>query len=136
LNNPPSDLVQDIVDAAPHVVGWIDSHGYLPLHHACAHGAPRDVLSILIKAYPDGKSTQTMLHQETPLREFFQIVSLVSLGELRSWFVDGTNYLDVATIFMVLYSSTLMIKTDLGLNQRFQVFSALTKLILWLNFIV
>jgi ankyrin repeat protein len=66
LNNPPSDLIQDIVDAAPDVAGWTDSHGWLPLHHACANGASPDVLRILIDAYPDGKTTQDSLNR-TPL---------------------------------------------------------------------
>ncbi|CAB9500695.1 Ankyrin Repeat [Seminavis robusta] len=66
LNNPPSDLIQDIVDAAPDVAGWTDSHGWLPLHHACANGASPDVLRILIDAYPDGKITQDSLNR-TPL---------------------------------------------------------------------
>jgi ankyrin repeat protein len=66
LNNPPSDLIQDIVDAAPDVAGWTDSHGWLPLHHACANGASPDVLRLLIDAYPDGKTTQDSLNR-TPL---------------------------------------------------------------------
>lgn len=66
LNNPPSDLIQDIVDAAPDVAGWTDSHGWLPLHHACANGASPDVLRLLIDAYPDGKITQDSLNR-TPL---------------------------------------------------------------------
>ena len=66
LNNPPADLIQDIVDAAPDVAGWTDSHGWLPLHHACANGASPDVLRLLIEAYPNGKITQDSLNR-TPL---------------------------------------------------------------------
>lgn len=66
LNNPPADLIQDIVDAAPDVTGWTDSHGWLPLHHACANGASPGVLRVLIEAYPDGKITQDSLNR-TPL---------------------------------------------------------------------
>jgi len=66
LNNPPSDLIQDIVDAAPDVASWTDSHGWLPLHHACANGASPEVLRTLIHAYPDGKITQDSLNR-TPL---------------------------------------------------------------------
>lgn len=66
LNNPPADLIQDIVDAAPDVAGWTDSHGWLPLHHACANGASPDVLRCLLEAYPDGKITQDSLNR-TPL---------------------------------------------------------------------
>jgi ankyrin repeat protein len=66
LNNPPADLIQDIVDAATDVAGWTDSHGWLPLHHACANGASSDVLRILIEAYPDSKITQDSLNR-TPL---------------------------------------------------------------------
>lgn len=66
LNNPPADLIQDVVDAAPDVAGWTDSHGWLPLHHACANGASPDVLRALIEAYPNGKITQDSLNR-TPL---------------------------------------------------------------------
>jgi hypothetical protein len=66
LNNPPTDVINDIVEAAPEVVSWVDSHGWLPLHHACANGASPDVLQILTNAYPESKTTQDNQNR-TPL---------------------------------------------------------------------
>jgi len=66
LNNPPTDVVSDIVEAAPEVVSWVDSHGWLPLHHACANGASTEVLQILTAAYPESKIVQDNQNR-TPL---------------------------------------------------------------------
>jgi ankyrin repeat protein len=66
LNNPPTDIISDIVGAAPEVVSWVDSHGWLPLHHACANGASPDVLQILTTAFPESKITQDNQNR-TPL---------------------------------------------------------------------
>jgi ankyrin repeat protein len=66
LNNPPTDIIGDIVEAAPEVVSWVDSHGWLPLHHACANGASPDVLQILTTAFPESKITQDN-YKSTPL---------------------------------------------------------------------
>lgn len=66
LNNPPTDIISDIVEAAPEVVSWVDSHGWLPLHHACANGASPDVLQILTNAYPESKLAQDNQNR-TPL---------------------------------------------------------------------
>ena len=66
LNNPPTDIISDIVEAAPEVVSWVDSHGWLPLHHACANGASPEVLQILTNAYPESKTTQDNQNR-TPL---------------------------------------------------------------------
>jgi hypothetical protein len=66
LNNPPTEIVNEIVAAAPEVAGWVDNHGWLPLHHACANGASTGVLQMLTTAYPDSKVRQD--HQNrTPL---------------------------------------------------------------------
>jgi hypothetical protein len=66
LNNPPTEIINDIVEAAPEVVSWVDSHGWLPLHHACANGASTAVLQILTSAYPESKITQDNQNR-TPL---------------------------------------------------------------------
>jgi hypothetical protein len=66
LNNPPTEIISDIVEAAPEVVSWVDSHGWLPLHHACANGASTAVLQILTAAYPESKTTQDNQNR-TPL---------------------------------------------------------------------
>ena len=66
LHNPPDDIVQAIVDAAPEVVSWTDLHGWLPLHHACANGTSPETMSIIIEAFPAGKLTQDN-QERTPL---------------------------------------------------------------------
>jgi len=66
LSDPPSDIVQSLIDSSPETATWPDSHGWLPLHHACANGASTEVLSILIDAYPEGKIKQDNQNR-TPL---------------------------------------------------------------------
>ena len=65
LNNPPADIILAFVEAVPESASWVDSHGWLPLHHACANGAT-DALKILTEAYPEGKTTQDS-QKRTPL---------------------------------------------------------------------
>jgi ankyrin repeat protein len=67
LHNPPADIVQALVEAAPEICGWTDAQGWLPLHHACNHGVSPDVLTLLIQAFPEGKlqtdhQNRTALH--------------------------------------------------------------------------
>lgn len=69
LKNPPAELMKDIIDAAPEVATWTDTHGWLPLHHACANGASPEVIRVLLDAYPDGKIAQDSLNR-TPLHFF------------------------------------------------------------------
>lgn len=66
LNDPPSELVNDLVEAAPEVASFADTHGWLPLHHACANGASTAVLEIIIHAYPESKLIQDNQNR-TPL---------------------------------------------------------------------
>lgn len=66
LSNPPTDIIQALLEASPEPARWTDSHGWLPLHHACANGACGEVLQILADAYPEGKTLQDT-HQRTPL---------------------------------------------------------------------
>ena len=58
LPNPPDDIVQALLEAAPEVASWQDEQGWLPLHNACANGASPPVLQCLIDAYPAGTRTQ------------------------------------------------------------------------------
>jgi ankyrin repeat protein len=69
LSNPPADIVQALYEAAAETVTWADSHGWLPLHHACANGASGEVLQILTDAYPEGKTKQDSQNR-TPLHFF------------------------------------------------------------------
>ena len=66
LHNPPDDIVQALVEAAPDTTAWTDTHGWLPLHHACANGASPEVIKLLIDAFPDGKIQQDN-QKRTPL---------------------------------------------------------------------
>ena len=66
LNNPPTDIINELVLAAPEVVGIPDSHGWLPLHHACAAGAGTEVLELLTSIHPESKIAQDN-QSRTPL---------------------------------------------------------------------
>jgi ankyrin repeat protein len=65
-NNPPTDIISEIISAGPEVAGWTDCHMWLPLHHACINGASTEVLTLLTGAYPDGK-VSVDVHNRTPL---------------------------------------------------------------------
>lgn len=65
-HNPPEDVVQALIEAAFDTVQWTDSHGWLPLHHACANGASPEVIKMLVDAYPEGRVTQDQQNR-TPL---------------------------------------------------------------------
>lgn len=64
--NPPTDLLQEIVGAAPEVAAWEDAHGWLPLHHACRHGASTEVLKLLVGMLPSSVVALDA-HHRTPL---------------------------------------------------------------------
>jgi ankyrin repeat protein len=65
------------------------------------------------------------------MREFVQILSLMSLGSLSSWWVDPANWLDISVIVLVTYYGSLMVSEDFrGVTFRSGV--AFTKGILWL----
>mmetsp|Transcript_1396 Transcript_1396/g.2001 ORF Transcript_1396/g.2001 Transcript_1396/m.2001 type:complete len:776 (-) Transcript_1396:107-2434(-) len=65
-NCPPIDIIENLLNAAPDIVRWADSFGWLPLHYACANGATEDVLRILADAFPESK-TATDRRGRTPL---------------------------------------------------------------------
>jgi hypothetical protein len=69
LHNPPVDIIEAFIEAVPVAASWVDTHGWLPLHHACANGASGEVLKILTEAYPDGKIKQDSQNR-TPLHFF------------------------------------------------------------------
>lgn len=69
LRNPPHDLVQALVEADSETVAWVDSHGWLPLHHACASGVNPDIMRLLITSYTPGLLSQDKL-ERTPLHFF------------------------------------------------------------------
>ncbi|KAL3789281.1 hypothetical protein HJC23_000347 [Cyclotella cryptica] len=54
-NNPPTDVVDVMIMAAPDMIYWADSFGWLPLHYACANGADLEVVRLLVDAYPDSR---------------------------------------------------------------------------------
>ncbi|MGB1603961.1 MAG: hypothetical protein ACPIOQ_65120, partial [Promethearchaeia archaeon] len=58
LPDPPVDVVRGIVSCETEVASWQDSNGWIPLHHACANGASREVLGLLCEAFPGGRVTQ------------------------------------------------------------------------------
>lgn len=65
-SNPPTDILEEIVKACPEASEWEDDHGWLPLHHACIHGASTEVLKLLTKVYPKSRIALDA-NQRTPL---------------------------------------------------------------------
>ena len=91
-NRPPKDIIDIMIMAAPDMIFWADSFGWLPLHYACANGAEIDVVGALLEAYPDSKLTtdkrgRTPLHfalgnVDQPPTE--QLVQLLAGKEMKS----------------------------------------------------
>jgi hypothetical protein len=65
-NCPLADIVQTVLNIAPHTVHMTDSFSWLPLHYACANGASLDVLCILVEAYSESCSALDKIGR-TPL---------------------------------------------------------------------
>mmetsp|Transcript_17798 Transcript_17798/g.37141 ORF Transcript_17798/g.37141 Transcript_17798/m.37141 type:complete len:913 (-) Transcript_17798:754-3492(-) len=65
-NEPPVDVVDILLMAAPDMIFWADSFGWLPIHYAAANGARLEVVSLLLEAYPDSRLT-TDKRGRTPL---------------------------------------------------------------------
>lgn len=54
-NNPPGDVIDVMIMAAPDMIYWADSFGWLPLHYACANGADVEVVKMLVDVYADSR---------------------------------------------------------------------------------
>jgi len=54
-NHPPLDVVEIMLMAAPDMIFWADSFGWIPLHYACANGTDIAVVRLLLSRYPDSK---------------------------------------------------------------------------------
>eukprot|EP00804_Cyclotella_cryptica_P025356 CCRYP_012464-RB/>CCRYP_012464-RB protein AED:0.07 eAED:0.07 QI:1536/1/1/1/0.66/0.28/7/2526/498 len=65
-------------------------------------------------------------------REFFQAVSLATLGLFSTWLFDATNWFDIAYIILILFWSICMEKQLLSLHS-FQVGAAITVMVFWVN---
>jgi Ankyrin repeats (3 copies)/Ion transport protein/Ankyrin repeats (many copies) len=71
------------------------------------------------------------------LRELVQFASLMSLGNLSSWWTDPTNYLDMSVIALVFYYGILMLDPGSGVsNTTFRSGAAFTQGTLWVAIIV
>ena len=65
-NNPPPDIVEELLTAANETAQLADSFGWLPIHYACAAGADPAAIHALVEAFPDSK-TVTDRRNRTPL---------------------------------------------------------------------
>jgi ankyrin repeat protein len=92
--NPPTDILNEIVKAAPEATEWEDAHGWIPLHHACIHGASTEVLKLLTKMYPESR-TALDAHHRTPLHLY-----------ATRGISDHYNPVTLATNFAILCAST------------------------------
>mmetsp|Transcript_16091 Transcript_16091/g.34795 ORF Transcript_16091/g.34795 Transcript_16091/m.34795 type:complete len:875 (-) Transcript_16091:338-2962(-) len=94
-NRPPVDVVEIMLMAAPDMIFWADSFGWLPLHYACANGTEIEVAQSLLDAYPDSKLTtdkrgRTPLHfalgnVENPPTPALVILLAGKSGESAKW---------------------------------------------------
>jgi len=69
-SDPPLDIVIDLIESAPEAASFVDDHGWLPLHYACAKGVCEEVLKVLIQNNPRAVSRQDK-RQRTPLHFAF-----------------------------------------------------------------
>jgi hypothetical protein len=66
------------------------------------------------------------------VREIIQMISLISLKSFNIWIYDGSNWLNVAFIVLVLYWTILM-QTGMGDREAFRTGTALSVIVLWLK---
>jgi hypothetical protein len=66
------------------------------------------------------------------VREIIQMISLISLKSFNIWIYDGSNWLNVAFIVLVLYWTILM-QTGMGDRETFRTGTALSVIVLWLK---
>ena len=94
-NGATQEIVEELINAASHTYGSkadgrrevcsvADFNGWLPLHVACFMGAPAPVISILVRAYPEGAKMATRKNS-TPLTLLRGIsISAQKLNELEA----------------------------------------------------
>eukprot|EP00956_Cyclotella_meneghiniana_P044271 scaffold310803_cov96-Cyclotella_meneghiniana.AAC.1 len=87
LIDPPADVIELLIDANAETASWQDSSGWLPLHHACYHGASVKVLQIIVNSNPVGKVTQDK-RSRTPLHFAFFARELPNIGERNTAAAD------------------------------------------------
>jgi len=56
-NQPPIDIVHELMSTALDTVKWTDNLGWLPLHYASVYLADHEVIKTLTESYPLGKTT-------------------------------------------------------------------------------
>lgn len=62
---PHADVVESLLSAYPQALVETDDRGWTPLHQACRFKAPRDVVRLLLRAYPElGKRAACMRNGE------------------------------------------------------------------------
>lgn len=66
------------------------------------------------------------------VREIIQMISLISLKSFHIWVYDGSNWLNVAFIVLVLYWTILM-HIGGGVRETFRTGTALSVIVLWLK---
>jgi ankyrin repeat protein len=71
------------------------------------------------------------------LREIVQFTSLMSLGNLRRWYCDPTNFLDLSVITLVFYYGVIMLNIESGtMDSTLRNGAAFTQGALWAATIV
>jgi len=106
-------------------------------------------IALRLGSYPDTKEDETRIFLGILfggasyffLREFLQLVSLLSLGSFPKWIRDPTNWLDMTVIILVFsYASKIWHDMNASVtddfNESFRTGMALTQGILWVAIIV
>ena len=59
---PHADVIDSLLNAYPEALVKTDDRGWTPLHQACRFKAPKDVVRLLLRAYPElGKRAACIL---------------------------------------------------------------------------
>lgn len=62
---PHADVIDSLLNAYPEALVKTDDRGWTPLHQACRFKAPKDVVRLLLRAYPElGKRSACMRNSE------------------------------------------------------------------------
>lgn len=101
IPNPPEDIVSTMLEAAPEMVAWADSNGWLPLHHASASGASVDILSLLANVDPATTCIQDK-RMRTPLHFCFFRPDILSKDVVSMRNDSSNNNNNVSEIIQVL----------------------------------
>lgn len=81
--NPTLEDVERIIQSDSDFVKLTNKDGQLPLHIACIYGAPFDVISTMVRAYPEAVNVRDN-HGRYPLHHYFTIYNCISWSDAET----------------------------------------------------